>query len=135
LETSSDSSESDLEEISSDVITNPAKRRRLLEELNILTAEGRNGADGEPDDCDDEDGVPANSATFFASKNEIVAPSVVVPSITEVGAEEAIEEIGEVMSIVDSIAIVKSRHPERMRTIDTESLLVFDDRKVLGFVG
>lgn len=127
-DTSSGSSQSDTEEISPDLVAGPTKRKRLLEELSALTA------NGEPDECEEEDGVPANNAAFFASKNEIVDPSVQVPTITEVGIEEAIEEIGEVMSIVDSIVIVKTRNADRTRIIDSESLLVFDNRKVLGFV-
>jgi len=53
--------------------------------------------------------------------------------------DEVLEEVGEVLSIIGNIAIVKglpSKFADRgsERALDSETLLVFEDRKVLGYV-
>ncbi|KZO96426.1 NAF1-domain-containing protein [Calocera viscosa TUFC12733] len=85
------------------------------------------------DDVDEEGGAPADPATF-ASKNEIFAPDVNIPDFDEIGPDDKIENIGEVMNIVDSVVVVKGRMNAQYQVIDTGSLLVFEDRKVLGYV-
>ena len=62
-----------------------------------------------------------------------------IPPIEEVGPHEALEKVGEVMSIVDKVVIVKGFASEMAtraseRALDSETLLVFEDRKVLGYV-
>ena len=69
----------------------------------------------------------------------MVEYDVAVPDITEVGPEESLEKVGEVMSIVDKVVIVKGSASEiatraSERALDSDTLLVFEDRKVLGFV-
>lgn len=67
-------------------------------------------------------------------------PSVIIPDIIEIDAQEPLEKVGEIMSIIENTVVVKgitSGNDNRafMRALDSESLLVFDDRKVLGYVG
>jgi len=73
-------------------------------------------------------------SSMFATAHEIVAPQVTMPPITEVPDGEPIELIGEVMSIVDSVVVIKSSENGMQRVLDTDSLLVFKNRKVLGLV-
>jgi H/ACA ribonucleoprotein complex non-core subunit NAF1 len=84
-------------------------------------------------DSGSEDGTTGNRPSF-ATVHEIVSPSVSTPSIVEVPDTELIELIGEVLSIVDSVVVVKSSEHGMQRVLDTDSLLVFEDRKVLGLV-
>ena len=90
------------------------------------------------DDGDDENG-PSISTAVVKTKNEITGASSSVPDFEEVGPDEPLEKVGEVMSIVENVVIVKgdpSTVSERAseRALDSDSLLVFDDRKVLGYV-
>jgi H/ACA ribonucleoprotein complex non-core subunit NAF1 len=57
-----------------------------------------------------------------------------MPSITSVEPSEAIELIGEVLSIVDSVVVVKSYEHGQYKVLDTDSLVVLEDRKVFGLV-
>ncbi|KAH7930936.1 NAF1-domain-containing protein [Leucogyrophana mollusca] len=87
---------------------------------------------------DDEESGPA-PATYVQTKNEVVDADIIVPSISEVGPDEVIEKVGEVMSIVGNVVIVKGVASDLIklaseRALDAETLLVFDDRKVLGHI-
>ena len=90
------------------------------------------------EDEDDEGGGPGGR---LATVHEVVNEDVVIPEITEVDPKEALERVGEILSILqDRIVIVKGiasqvagHAPDRV--LDTETLLVFEDRKVLGYVG
>ncbi|KAI6047898.1 Gar1/Naf1 RNA binding region-domain-containing protein [Pisolithus marmoratus] len=60
-------------------------------------------------------------------------------SVSEVSPEDSLEKVGEVMSIVGNVVIVKGLPADNLKTLseralDAETLLVFDDRKVLGYV-
>ncbi|KAG6837648.1 hypothetical protein H0H93_004924 [Arthromyces matolae] len=94
----------------------------------------------EHDESGEEDGGPIpTSGAYFQTKNEVLDTSIVIPSITEVGAEESLEKVGEIMSVTSSTVVVQgvpSDIPERgsERALDSDTLLVFQDRKVLGFV-
>lgn len=57
-----------------------------------------------------------------------------MPSITSIEPSEPIELIGEVLSIVDSVVVVKSYEHGQYKVLDTDSLFVFEDRKVFGLV-
>lgn len=98
------------------------------------------------DDDDDEEGGPnPTSANQLRTKNELLEPDIkiTIPTIEEVGSEEALEKVGEVMSILNGsgngVVVVKGL-PMRAETkaseraLDSETLLVFEDRKVLGYV-
>ena len=72
--------------------------------------------------------------------HEALNEQVAIPDVTEVDPNETLERVGEILSVLqDKIVIVKGlasqiagRAPERVLDIDT--LLVFEDRKVLGYV-
>lgn len=88
---------------------------------------------------DEEEGVQTQSSVHLHTKNEIINVSINVPDIQEVGPEETMEKVGEVMSIVDNVVIVKAlssgvTNRGSDKALDTDTLLVFDDRTVLGYV-
>ncbi|KAF8600818.1 NAF1-domain-containing protein [Ceratobasidium sp. AG-I] len=86
-------------------------------------------------DVEDEDDAPSGSSKQYAgTKNEILVPEVEVPDITEVPADDVLEQIGEIMTIIDSVIVVKGNTTGVHCVLDTDSLLVFEDRKVLGKV-
>ena len=69
----------------------------------------------------------------------MVEYDVAVPDITEVGPEEPLEKVGEVMSIVNNVVIVKGlpssiANQGSEKALDSDTLLVFEDRKVMGYV-
>lgn len=91
------------------------------------------------EDDDEEDAKGPSGGASLRTKNEIPEPSVVVPDISEVDAHEPLEKVGEIMSIIDNVVIVKGlasavENKAAERALDSESLLVFEDRKVLGYV-
>jgi H/ACA ribonucleoprotein complex non-core subunit NAF1 len=88
---------------------------------------------------DDEESGATTVASYVQTKNEIVDTDIVVPSVSEVGLEEGLEKVGEVMNIIGNVVIVKGLPADSSRAVsekalDVETLLVFDDRKVLGHV-
>ncbi|TFY71330.1 hypothetical protein EVG20_g1687 [Dentipellis fragilis] len=90
------------------------------------------------DDEDDEDGEPSSTAVL-RTKNELPEGDIIVPQISEVGPDERLEKVGEIMSIIDKVAIVKGHasHVQNRaseKALDSDTLLVFEDRKVLGHV-
>ncbi|KDQ63234.1 hypothetical protein JAAARDRAFT_168836 [Jaapia argillacea MUCL 33604] len=100
--------------------------------------------DGKPriDDVEDdneEQGTSFASAANVKTKNEISDLDVVVPDIAEVGPDEQLENVGTVMSISDDVVIIQgsaahSAQNAHERALDADTLLVFEDRKVLGYV-
>lgn len=96
--------------------------------------------DDAPQDLDDEDPVPtASTGNYFQTKHELVETDIVIPEIDKVGADEALELVGEVMNIVEKLVIIKGLPSEILnrgseRALDSDTLLVFDDREVLGYV-
>jgi H/ACA ribonucleoprotein complex non-core subunit NAF1 len=92
------------------------------------------------EECEDEDsGPPATTATYYQTKNELAEMDIAVPAIEEVGSDEVLEKVGEIISVVGNVAVIKgmpiglaSRVSER--ALDSDTLLVFEDRKVLGYV-
>ena len=88
-------------------------------------------------DEDDEGGGPGGRP---ATTHEVPNEKVIIPDITEVDPEEILERVGEVLNILqDKIVIVKGLTSQIIghtadRVLDTETLLVFEDRKVLGYV-
>jgi len=79
------------------------------------------------------------SASYLPTQNELTEVDITIPRIDEVGTDEKLEKVGEVMTIVDRFAIVlglPSEHLNRAseRALDSDTLLVFEDRKVMGYV-
>jgi H/ACA ribonucleoprotein complex non-core subunit NAF1 len=96
----------------------------------------------EEEDVEDEEEPDARAVvggTVFLTKNEVPETDIHVPEIEEVDPEETLEKVGQVMSIVENTVIVKGHAAEVQgkaseRALDSETLLVFEDRKVLGYV-
>jgi H/ACA ribonucleoprotein complex non-core subunit NAF1 len=88
----------------------------------------------------DEDGEEGDVATtvLLRTKNELSEPDILVPPIAQVGPDEQLEKVGEIMNIVNNVVIVKGEasamHRTLKHTLDSETLLVYEDRKVLGYV-
>ena len=90
------------------------------------------------DDLDDS-GLVADTSRYQQTKNEIPTMKVTIPDIEEVGMEETLEKVGEIMTIVDTVVIVRGMATEKLNrasetALDADTLFVFDDRKVLGYV-
>ncbi|KAI0695625.1 Gar1/Naf1 RNA binding region-domain-containing protein [Cytidiella melzeri] len=91
-------------------------------------------------DEDDDTGAGANiSPDQMRTKNEDREETVNIPEVEEVGEDEVLDKVGEIMSIIDKVVIVRgtpsqvqSRGSEK--ALDSDTLLVFEDRKVLGYV-
>ncbi|PIL31357.1 hypothetical protein GSI_06056 [Ganoderma sinense ZZ0214-1] len=91
-------------------------------------------------DDDDEDGEQAaTSEAQVRTKNELVDLYIAVPEVSQVGPDERLEKVGEIMSIVNNVVIVKgvpspiaNRGSEK--ALDSETLLVSEDRNVLGYI-
>ena len=90
---------------------------------------------------DDEDLMPAAGPnTYFTTNHEVMEADIPIPEFDEVGDDEALEKVGEVMNIVDRLAIVVGLPVDSTtgrradQALDSETLLVFDDRKVMGYV-
>lgn len=89
---------------------------------------------------DDEEGAAAVvSPEQMRTKNEVASVPVVIPDIEQVDEHETLEKVGEVLSIVDKVVIVEGLPPQPQaggldRALDSDTLLVFEDRKVLGYV-
>lgn len=88
---------------------------------------------------DDEDGdEEEGGAATVRTKNEFSEPDIMIPPILQVGPDEQLERVGEIMNIVNNVVIVKGggsgTHRASEHALDAETLLVYDDRKVLGYV-
>jgi hypothetical protein len=120
----SDTSDSDSDSDDPSVIEefDPAKARELLDSI----------------DCEDDEGGDSRGRTVTV--NEVINEEVTIPDIAEVDPEETLERVGEILSVLqDRIVIVKGlasqisgQAPDRVLDIDT--LLVYEDHKVLGYV-
>lgn len=121
----SDSEDEDEDGIKTLVTAGPSSSKNPKKQ----SANDNNGLDG-------EDEQPITSS-FFASKHEISEPTIPIIDITEIGADERMESVGSIMSVVGTAVIVQAAigngHGTH-RVLDTGSLLVFEDRKVLGAV-
>jgi len=97
-----------------------------------------NGLDDD-EHSDEDPGVAPPKETYFQTKNELLENEIVVPDIQHVEPDEHLEKVGEIMSVVGNLAIVKgglSDVPNRgaERALDSNTLLVFEDRSVMGYV-
>ncbi|KAG8942609.1 hypothetical protein FRC04_003596 [Tulasnella sp. 424] len=86
-------------------------------------------------DDEDEDLGGKTTSGPLKTTNEVVDPDVAPPSIERVGDDEILEIVGEVMSVIGSVVVVKGQPGSGVeKVLDTGSLLVWDDRHVLGEV-
>ncbi|KZT30776.1 NAF1-domain-containing protein [Neolentinus lepideus HHB14362 ss-1] len=93
----------------------------------------------EPAGEDDEfgDSGPANSVV--KTEHEVTDYNITIPDISEVGPEEELEHVGRIMNVGDNVVIVQGTAAQdslkaQQRALDSETLLVFEDRKVLGYI-
>ncbi|TFK41856.1 Gar1/Naf1 RNA binding region-domain-containing protein [Crucibulum laeve] len=121
-----DSSESSSESSSdSDSESEPPEQKNALESQDL---------------DDDEDPVPsAATGNYFSTKHEIPEVDIIVPELDEVEANEVLEKVGEIMNTMEKVAIIRGLPSEIAnrgsdRALDSDTLLVFDDRKVMGYV-
>ncbi|KAJ2253617.1 hypothetical protein GGI13_002600 [Coemansia sp. RSA 455] len=87
-------------------------------------------ADG---DDDDEDQAP-NSNSVPATRNEVLDPQIPELTMTELPATAQLTSLGTIHSIVDNAVIIQANISGERHVLDAESILSFDDRKVLGLV-
>ena len=90
------------------------------------------------DEEDEEEDEGGAVAATVRTKNESSEPDIMIPPILQVGPDEQLERVGEIMNIVNNVVIVKGgwsgTHRASENALDAETLLVYDDRKVLGYV-
>jgi H/ACA ribonucleoprotein complex non-core subunit NAF1 len=92
------------------------------------------------DDDEEEDGGPnAGTGPHLHTKHEIVEADIAVPDIDKVGPDEHLEKVGDIMSIIGQVVIVRGLQSNNMargsqRALDSDTLLVFNDRTVMGYV-
>ncbi|THH06672.1 hypothetical protein EW145_g3926 [Phellinidium pouzarii] len=96
-----------------------------------------NGAIGDSDD--EDEGAVSAAGPILRTKNEIQETSFIAPDIVEVGIHEPMEKVGEILSVIDNVVVVKglasqTENKASERALDAESLLVFENRRVLGYV-
>lgn len=89
-------------------------------------------------DEDGERGPAVQSQSYYTSQHEIIDAKIAIPEVEEVGASEVLEKVGEVANILDKVVIIKgvpsSSLDRAQNALDSDTLLVFEDRKVLGYV-
>jgi H/ACA ribonucleoprotein complex non-core subunit NAF1 len=97
-------------------------------------------ADGylDHEEDDGEEGT-AKVQGYVKTQHEVIEANVAIPSITEIAADEPLEKVGEVMAVLPETVVVRGipapvlgRASEK--ALDSETLLVLEDRKVLGYV-
>lgn len=90
------------------------------------------------DDEDEDEEEGGAVAATVRTKNESLEPDIMIPPILQVNPDEQLERAGEIMNIVNNVVIVKGgssgTHRASGNALDAETLLVYDDRKVLGYV-
>lgn len=91
------------------------------------------------DDDDDEEGGGPSSGAVIRTKNELPNDDINIPKISEVGPDEPLAKVGEIMSVVNNVIIVRgstsgNQLKANEKALDSDTLLVFEDRKVMGYV-
>lgn len=91
------------------------------------------------EDANDDEDAPVQGPTAYTKTlNEVVEDYVVIPDISEIDPQEPMEKVGEISSILNNkVVVVKglaSKISVAERVLDSDTLLVFEDRKVMGFV-
>ncbi|KAI9482400.1 hypothetical protein LPJ78_003013 [Coemansia sp. RSA 989] len=81
---------------------------------------------------EDEDDEPVS--TVIKTRNEVVNPEVPAPPISQLPDTAELCCLGAVHSIVDSSVIIQANSSGEVHVLDSDSLIAFDDRKVLGVV-
>jgi H/ACA ribonucleoprotein complex non-core subunit NAF1 len=95
---------------------------------------------GDGENSDEDTGPAPTTGSYFQTKNEVAEGDVRIPDIQSVDPEEYLEKVGEIMSVVENVVIVKGLPSDianrgAARALDSDTLLVFEDRTVMGYVG
>jgi H/ACA ribonucleoprotein complex non-core subunit NAF1 len=128
IESSSDDSSGD--DSSSDDSGEGDNAYKLLspeEQARILMMEGGDGSD------DEGEGKTKGSGPHLRTKNEIAEQVIPKPDVT-ITSDMAIEELGVVEAIVESILLVKAKTSGEYRVLESGSILCLGDRSVIGVV-
>ena len=102
--------------------------------------EGADTAVDLADADDDEEGAPSASAGgVLQTKHEVLEVDIAIPEVDTVDPSEQLEKVGEVTTVMDNVAIVRGLPSDNMnrgspKALDSDTLLVFDDRTVMGYV-
>ncbi|KAJ4485070.1 Gar1/Naf1 RNA binding region-domain-containing protein [Lentinula edodes] len=110
------------------------------EEVLRKNEAGAKVEDDEEAMMDEEDpGPSATTASYHATKNEIADATITVPDVEEIGSDEYLELVGKIMNIIGNVVIIEGLQTELARggsdrALDVDTLLVFEDRKVLGYI-
>lgn len=90
------------------------------------------------DEEEEEEGNALATKAALRTKNELSEPDIMIPPVDHVGPDEQLEKVGEIMNIVNNVVVVKGEesttHRASERALDSDTLLVYEDRKVLGYV-
>ncbi|EPQ60456.1 NAF1-domain-containing protein [Gloeophyllum trabeum ATCC 11539] len=116
----SDESDTDTEPPEDEKISNKNRERDVGEE---------------DDDFRDSGGVNA----VVKTEHELTDYNVTIPDISEVNADEKLDAAGQIINISDNIVIVQGAAADGVaraheRVLDSDTLLVFEDRRVLGYI-
>jgi hypothetical protein len=120
------------------------------------SSDSSSDSDSEPDEApptrklqlpaefdDDEEGggssgISAAAGLKSTNEQDETDAHILVPVITFVGQDEVLEHVGEIMTVTDRSVIVRGVATKsgaaNAHALDVGSLLVFEDRKVLGHV-
>ncbi|TRM66030.1 Gar1/Naf1 RNA binding region-domain-containing protein [Schizophyllum amplum] len=90
------------------------------------------------DDFDEDGGIVSGAGTYLTTKNEVAETKILIPSISAVEPDEQLEKIGQIMTVLENVAIVRGIPGGPFsgvdRALDADTLLVFEDRTVFGHV-
>lgn len=103
---------------------------------SVCGVETTNGDRSDPEEDEDEDTMASykgNPALAFTSAHEI-QPVVNIPQVTKIDDTIEVQRVGEIQSVVGAAVVIQSSVGGQFRVLDTDSLLVFEDRTVLGLV-
>jgi len=92
------------------------------------------------DSIDDEDDEGGGSRGRLVTAHEVFNEDVAIPDVMEVDPKEILERVGEILSVLQEKTVIVKGLASQVaghapyNVLDTETLLVFEDRKVLGYV-
>ena len=92
------------------------------------------------EDENDDDSPTQGSTEYTKTQNEVIEDQVAIPEISDIEPYEPLEKVGEILSVLNNktviVKAVASSAQDRAseRVLDSDTLLVFEDRKVMGFV-
>lgn len=97
------------------------------------------GADMDDDDENVVAGATATHSVKTAHEIDDGDTSIAIPDVTEIPENEDIEPVGRIINVMNRSVIVKGTPGPDIkraneRALDAETLLVFEDRRVLGYV-